>query len=235
MTGRRLRTTLVSTTHEEEPMNVKDAMTAKVCTVLPGSSLKEAAQLMIQYRVSGLPVVDNDGDVLGVISEGDILFKERGTVDRPGGALGWLFEPLQVDESRKLTARVVGEAMTTPAVTIRPDRPIAAAAALMLDRGVNRLPVVDRGGRLVGILTRADLVRAFARADADVARDIREEVIQRQMWLEDSGLGVEVEAGEVTLRGSVERRDDAEVLPRLTARVPGVVAVHSELTWREES
>ncbi len=179
--------------------------------------------------------MDASGTVLGVLSEGDLLFKERGVTERPAGALAWLFDPLELEESRKLAARVVGEAMTAPAVTVRPERPIAAAAALMLDRGVNRLPVVDHSGRLVGILTRADLVRAFARPDAEVAREIREDVIQRQMWMETGDVEVEVAAGEVTLRGAVDRREEADVLPRLVARVPGVVGVRSELTWREQA
>jgi CBS domain-containing protein len=216
-------------------MNVRDVMTADVRTVAPGMSLKEAAGVLIEGRISGVPVVDNDGKVLGVLSEGDILFKERTPDERPGAVIAWLFDPLQFEESRKLGARVVGEAMTGPAVTIRPERPVSAAAALMLDRGVNRLPVVDRTGALVGIVTRADLVRAFARADADVAREIREGVIRDQMWLEGGRVEVEVEAGEVVLRGSVERRGDAEVLPRLVARVPGVVAVDSKLTWSEDA
>jgi CBS domain-containing protein len=216
-------------------MKVKDVMTTDVRTVAPGMSLKEAAQVMVEHRISGVPVVDHDGGVLGVLSEGDLLFKERTPEERPAALLAWLFDPLQLDESRKHAAHLVGEAMTAPAVTIGPERPLATAASLMLDRGVNRLPVVGRTGRLVGIVTRADLVRAFSRGDADVARDIREEVIRGQMWLERDDVEVEVEAGEVSLRGTVQRRDEAEALPRLVARVPGVVGVTSEVTWREES
>jgi len=215
-------------------MKVKDVMTANVVTVLPGASLKDAAQLMVLHRVSGLPVVDGSAGVLGVISEGDLLVKERGAPEGGRGLLAWLTGARENGGS-KLAARVVGEAMTAPAATIGPERPVAAAAALMLEREVNRLPVVDRDGLLVGIVTRADLVRAFARTDAEVAREIRDEVLTRQMWLaDDETVTVRVEAGEVTLRGCVTRRDDAEVLPKLTAHVPGVVAVSSELTWRED-
>ena len=216
-------------------MKVRDVMTAGVRTVTPGMPLKEAAQVLVEGRISGVPVVDADGAVLGVLSEGDVLFKERTPDERPGAILAWLFDPLPYAESRKFGARVVGEAMTSPAVTIGPERSVSTAAAMMLDRGVNRLPVVDRAGRLVGIVTRADLVRAFARADADVAREIREGVIREQMWLENDEIEVEVEAGEVLLRGAVARRNDADVLPQLVARVPGVVAVSSELTWSESS
>jgi CBS domain-containing protein len=215
-------------------MKVKDVMTTDVVSVPPGASLKEAARLMVERRISGLPVVDASGGVLGVISEGDLLVKERGGSLDARGFLAWLIGA-QEDGWSKLEARVVGEAMTTPAATIGPERPVATAATLMLDREVNRLPVVDRDGRLVGIVTRADLVRAFARADAEVAREIRDEVIGRQLWLAEDTVTVEVAAGEVVLRGSVERRGDAEVLPKLAAHVPGVVAVSSEVTWREDA
>lgn len=215
-------------------MKVKDAMTADVVTVQPGTSLKEAARTLVERRVSGLPVVDAAGELVGVISEGDILVRERGEVENHGGPLAWLISPRQLQDFEKLDARVVGEAMTTPAITIGPERPVTAAAALMIDRGVNRLPVVDQRGTLVGIVTRADLVRAFARTDAELAYDIRKDVVQHTMWLIDDSVEVQVDGGEVTLRGHIDQRRDAELLPKLTARVPGVVGVHSELTWTRD-
>ena len=215
-------------------MKVKDVMTADVLTVQPGASLKEAARMLVERRVSGLPVVDAAGALVGMISEADILVRERGEVDSNGGPLGWLLSPRQLQDFEKLDARLVGEAMTTPAITIGPERPVTAAAALMIDRGVNRLPVVDRRGALVGIVTRADLVRAFARTDAELAHDIRTDVVQHTMWLGDESLEVQVDGGEVTLRGHIEQRRDAELLPKLAARVPGVVGVRSDLTWSED-
>lgn len=215
-------------------MRVKDAMTTDVVTVQPGTSLKDAARTLVERKISGLPVVDVAGELVGIISEGDILFRERGEVESVGGPLAWLISPRQFQELEKLDARVVGEAMTTPAITIGPERPVTAAAALMIDRGVNRLPVVNRRGTLVGIVTRADLVRAFARPDAEVAQDIRTEVVQHTMWLQEGSIEVQVDGGEVTLRGRIDQRRDAELLPKLAARVPGVVGVHSELTWTED-
>jgi CBS domain-containing protein len=215
-------------------MKVKDVMSADVVSVPPGASLKEAARLMVERRISGLPVVDDAGGVLGVVSEGDLLVKERGASHDARGFLAWLIGAPDNGWS-KLEARVVGEAMTTPAMTIGPERPVAAAATLMLDGDVHRLPVVDRDRRLVGIVTRADLVRAFARTDAEVAREIRDEVIGRQMWMAEDSVTVEVAAGEVVLRGSVEHPYDADVLPTLAAHVPGVVGVSSELTWRDDA
>ena len=215
-------------------MKVKDAMTADVVTVQPGTSLKEAARTLVERRVSGLPVVDAAGELVGMISEGDILVRERGEVESNGGPLAWLVNPRQLQDFEKLDARVVGEAMTTPAITIGPARPVTAAAALMIDRGVNRLPVVDQRGALVGIVTSADLVRAFARTDAELVHDIRKDVIQHTMWLSGESVDVQVDGGEVTLRGHIEQRRDAELLPKLAARVPGVVGVRSDLTWSED-
>jgi len=118
-------------------------------------------------------------------------------------------------------------------VTIGPERPASAGARLMLERGINRLPVV-KDGVLVGIVTRADLVRAFTRPDAVLAREIRTDVVERAMWLSRDQIDVTVVDGEVALAGDVETRVDAEVLELLAARVPGVVAVSSRVRWRTD-
>ncbi len=214
-------------------MKVKDVMTAEVMTVQPGTSLKEVARLLVESRISGLPVVDADGRVLGVISEADVLMKEAGAGRSRGGPLAWLLDPLDVVERLKLDARVAGEAMTSPPVTIESTRPVAVAAELMIEQGINRLPVLDQG-KLVGIVTRADLVRAFARTDAEIAREIHEDVIGRSMWLARDTVQVQVDEGEVILQGTLDRRSDAELLPALAGKVPGVVGVRSELSWTED-
>jgi osmotically-inducible protein OsmY len=101
----------------------------------------------------------------------------------------------------------------------------------MLEQGVNRLPVVT-DGRLVGIVTRADLVRAFVRSDSELEREIRIEVLQRALWIPDGMVEVSVVEGAVTLSGVVETETDADVLVRLVQRVPGVVSVASEVGWQ---
>jgi CBS domain-containing protein len=212
-------------------MKVADVMQRKVLTVQPGASLKEAAKLLVEHGISGLPVVDVDGRVLGVFSETDLLYKEQGEPDTPT-SLAWLIDPLLIADREKLAAHTVGEAMTAPAQTIASGRPVADAAKLMLGAGVNRLPVVD-AGKLVGIVTRADLVRALVRSDAQIAQDIQFGVIERGMWLDSHALEVKVDAGEVTLAGCLDNRRDAEVLPRLVGAVPGVVGVDSRLTWSD--
>jgi CBS domain-containing protein len=214
-------------------MRVEDVMTRDVAAVGPGTSLKQVARELVRRRVSGMPVVDDHGRVVGVVSEADVLVKERGDSDQ-GGALARLLHGVDHAQELKLDARTAGEAMTSPAITIEGFWSVATAAQLMLDRAVNRLPVVQRG-RLVGIVTRADLVRAFARSDDDVAQEIREQLaLQEALWLDSGVVEVRVDAGETTLAGEVRRRSEAEVLPRIVATVPGVIGVHSQLTWSED-
>jgi predicted transcriptional regulator len=123
--------------------------------------------------------------------------------------------------------------MTSPPLTIGAGRPVREAATRMLEDGVNRLPVVDADGRLVGIVTRADLVRAFTRTDEAIRREIADDVLRRTLWIDDPGaVSVTVEEGEVTLAGTVATAADAELLPRFVERVPGVVRVTSTLRAR---
>lgn len=170
------------------------------------------------------------GALVGVISEGDILLKEVGRIEARRGFLGWLLEPdadWEVEKSQALTA---GEAMTAPAITAVPYESAAAAARRMTDEGVNRLPVVANDGSLVGILTRADLVRAFVRRDDLVAAEIRDDVLRRVLWLTPGTIKVEVHEGVVELAGNLESEAEVDVLEKLVAKVPGVIAVHSEVT-----
>jgi CBS domain-containing protein len=101
----------------------------------------------------------------------------------------------------------------------------------MVENGVNRLPVVGEGGRVVGIVTRADLVRVFSRSDQEIAREIEREVVLGTLWVEPARVNVRVARGEVSLSGRLDTRLDAELLPRLVARVPGVVSVSADLGW----
>lgn len=216
-------------------MRVEDVMSHEITTVGPDTSLKEAARLLAGRRVSGMPVVDGDGAVVGVISEADVMAKERSQPREHASMLARLFQRPDPQEEEKLEARLVGEAMTSPAITIEPFWSVSAAAERMLDEEVNRLPVVSLDGRLLGIITRADIVRAFARKDADIEREIREQLdLQQALAGDREPLDVRIAAGEVTLKGRVRRRMDAEALPQVIARVTGVVGVHSEIDWEED-
>jgi CBS domain-containing protein len=211
-------------------MKIKEIMSSEVATVSTGTSLKEVAEILAERRISGLPVVDDDGFVVGVVSEADILFKERGPSPR-GGVFAWLLDRSGIEGQLKLEALIAGEAMTTPAIVIEPQRSVAEAAHVMLERRVNRLPVVDRG-KLVGIVTRSDLVRAFARPDAVIEREIHDDVLGRTLWLRDpAAIRVVVRNGRVTLDGTVDNEADAELVETFVAKVPGVVDVESSLRW----
>jgi CBS domain-containing protein len=209
---------------QARPVKVSDIMTREVLTVSPHATLKDVAQLLVANRVSGVPVVGVDGSVLGVVSEGDILRKEEGQRKSRIRRLTASLAEAQL----KHNARDAGEAMTTPVVTIEPGAFVAEAARTMLDRGVKRLPVVH-DGKLVGIVTRADLVRAFARGDDEIEREIREDVIVRSHWISPAAVQVEVHGGRVVLRGSVETPELADSVRYFVERVPGVVSVESRI------
>jgi CBS domain-containing protein len=208
-------------------MKVRHVMTETVFTVTPDTPLKAVATRMLEYGISGMPVVDGER-VLGVISETDILFKERVAPGRKG-LVDWLVHYAEDPPLAKLEARTAGEAMTTPAVTIAPERTVADAAALLLDLRIDRLPVIE-GGELVGIVTRADLIRAFTRDDEEVERDIRQNGVMHRLWIDPDQVQVTVEDGNVVLSGTVDTPDQAESLVAFAARTPGVVSVESRLS-----
>ena len=213
-------------------MKVEDLMTREVKTVGPDASLKDVAALLAEYRIGGLPVVDGERKPLGVITKADIVLKELAEPPMKRGLFG---RKKDDGTEAKVAARTAGEAMTAPAVTISPAMPVTAAAAWMVESGVNRLPVVQRDA-LVGIITRHDLVRVFARSDAEIEQEIRDDALAGTAW--PDSIQVMVRDGEVTLRGQADSIGEAEMLPLQVRHVLGVVAVDAELqAWdasREE-
>ncbi|HXM56671.1 MAG TPA: CBS domain-containing protein [Candidatus Dormibacteraeota bacterium] len=190
---------------------VGDVMTSPVSTIGPHTVLKEAAARLQSGRCSALPVVDEGGRVVGVLSEADLLVKAERPSPVARAAAGSYADRL---ERRRWSGTVVSHLMSQPAVTVGPDTPLADAARLMHRHGLKRLPVVDAGGRPVGIVSRGDLLQVFLRGDEEIRRDVEELV----------GSGVAVEDGVVTLLGVA---DDAERRRVTTAveEVDGVVAV----------
>jgi CBS-domain-containing membrane protein len=213
-------------------MKVRDLMRSDVLTTRPDESLKDVARALVENRISGMPVCDADGRVVGVVSEGDILLKERGRPEQRAAPLGWLLDGGSRTDLKKATARTAGDAMTTPAITVRPSSSATGAARRMIEHGVNRLPVVTQDERLIGIVTRADLVRAFSRSDAEIATEIQKDIVQRVLWAEPSAIEIVVREGEVQVAGELETRTDVEMFERLVEKVPGVVSVQSTVTAR---
>jgi CBS domain-containing protein len=211
---------------------VRDVMTRSVRSVRPDAPLRQVARLLIEERISGVPVVDEEGRVLGVVSEADFLIKERGPgairhrrlVRLLGEAEGSLAE------LAKLEATTAGEAMTSPAVTIEPGRQITEAARVMTARGINRLPVVE-GSRLVGIVTRADLLHAYVREDGELERTIREDVLLKMLWLDPARFGVTVKDGIASIVGRVDRRSTSQMIDETVRLVPGLIDVRTDIAW----
>jgi CBS-domain-containing membrane protein len=207
-------------------VRIRDVMSTNVITTRPETSLREVARMLIANRISGLPVTE-DHRLLGVVSESDIVMKIEGPDAPEEGQLSRL---LRRSRRRHLEAVTAAEAMTSPCVTIEPWVSIWAAASLMMEHEVNRLPVIA-DGEVIGIVSRADIVRAFARSDAEVRREIREEIL-RAFEISPDAVEVDVRGGEVTLRGDVAQLE-VEALPRAVRRVVGVLDVHSELRAQE--
>ena len=213
-------------------MKVEDIMTRDVLTVEPDTPIREVARILAENHISGLPVCDAQGGVLGVVSEGDILYKEYDPIPaRTSRLFSLLSDSGATKASGKAQAVTAGEAMTSPPITLPAYGSVAEAARLMSEHRVNRLPVLG-AQKLVGIVTRSDLLQAFVREDDDIRREIEEDVLRRNLWLEDPGaVVVDVERGAVRVTGEVATRSEAQALERLAARVPGVVSVRSELNW----
>lgn len=207
-------------------MRVVDVMTADVVVAEPGWSLKRAARAMIEAGVSGLPVTGSDGSVVGIVTEADFIETEAGrTVGRQR-----LFDAV-FGEKRTRVPSTVEAAMTRYPIVVDRNTTIAEAARLMADRKVKRLPVVDPEGRLEGIVSRADILVAFARDDEAIADDVERGVIRRILMLESRDVSVHVAEGVVELSGQVPNRSDARLLEELVGRIEGVVRCESDLVW----
>lgn len=211
-------------------MTIEEIMTREVLSVVPGTSLKAVAEILVASGISGVPVCGPDGEVLGVVSEADILRKEEGFDPNVPRLVAWLARKLD-GELEKISAHTAGQAMTAPALVVRPTQQASEVARLMVDNSVNRLPVVV-DGRLVGIVSRADLVRAFLRSDEEIEREIRKDVLLGILLLAHDEFEVAVVNGCVHVSGTVRTEEDARILRRCVRRVPGVVDVATDLHWQ---
>ncbi|MET9392959.1 CBS domain-containing protein [Streptomyces sp. NPDC006624] len=210
-------------------------MTADVVRAEHGTPFKEVARLLAEHRISGLPVVDDDGKVLGVISETDLMTRQAETPG-PSATRHRIHPPRWTPGARarraKAGARTAGQLMSRPAVTVRSDATVAEAARVMARHRVERLPVVDDEERLVGIVTRRDLLQVFLRPDAEIRSAIRNEVLVRALWLTPQAVDVDVHEGVVTLTGTLERRSEVILAVEMCRQLDGVVAVVDRLTCR---
>ncbi|PKV83158.1 CBS domain-containing protein [Streptomyces sp. TLI_146] len=216
---------------------VGSVMTSDVVSARPGTPFKEVARLLAEHRISGLPVVDDDDKVLGVLSETDLMAHQAEAED-PYEPPRRLHAPALGHAARsrraKARARTAGELMSSPAVTVRADDTIAGAARVMAQHRVERLPVLDTEDRLVGIVTRRSLLQVFLRADEEIRAEVIRDVLVGTLWLEHGAVDITVEDGVVTLTGQLERRSEVPVAVRVTGMVDGVVDVVDKLGYRTD-
>ena len=206
---------------------VKHVMTTTVVAVKQGASYKEMAALLRKYRVSAFPVLDDDQKVIGIVSEADLLAKEALNADR-GGAITAMVHHKELKKADGVTA---GDLMSSNVVTVKPDDTVEQAARLMYTRKVKRLPVVDAGAHLVGIISRTDVLAIFDRPDEEIRTEIRDQVIRDALLVDPATLGVIVEDGVVTLGGRPESNHVGHQIVERVRHVPGVVAVRDRLSY----
>jgi len=208
---------------------VRDVMTPEVVTVEEETPFKEITQLLADCHISALPVLDSDGRVVGIVSEADLLLKEEFPEGPAGGHL------FQGRRQRATRAKAAGdtavELMTAPAITVGPDASVAEAARLLHRHQVKRLPVVDPAGPLLGIVSRADLLKVFLRSDAEIAQEVRQDVLTRAMWVDPDIVTVQARDGVVTLTGQLERRSLIPIAVSLVHGLDGVVDVVDRLSF----
>jgi CBS-domain-containing membrane protein len=205
-------------------------MTADVITVGRDASLKEAARRMIEAEVSGLAVTDDEG-LAGVITEADFVKSESDRRPKKRArVLSWFSHDVEVPHFERL----VGDVMTSNVVTISPETDHAEAARLMQTKRIKRLPVVY-DGELIGIVSRSDILRAFARPDESIIGELQDHVMRKVLWIDPKRVTVHVVEGNVVLEGQLETKSDAVLLEDLAGRLDGVVSVKSRLTWEVDN
>jgi CBS domain-containing protein len=208
-------------------MTVRDVMTEKVAVARESTPFKEIVRVLAEKQIGALPVLDENGNLVGVVSEADLLAKE----EAPGPSGIARLRQRERALRAKAAGDTAGALMTSPAVTVRPDQPVVEAARLLDRTGVKQLPVTDVDGALVGILSRRDLLKVFLRDDDEIREEVMREVFMRALWADPTQVQVSVQDGIVTLSGELQQHSSVPVAIRLTRGVDGVVDVVNRLTF----
>ena len=206
---------------------VKDVMSTHVVAVRMNAPFKEMATRLREHRVSAFPVLDEDNKVVGVVSEADLLTKEALEFSATGRVSGMLHHR----EQAKAAATTAADLMTKPPVTVGPDEFVSHAARLMYARKVKRLPVVDDDGRLIGIVSRADVLSVYNRPDSEIRREIIDNVILGMLLCDPSKFTVTVKDGIVTIEGMPETARVGHDMIEEIRHVEAVVAVRDRLSY----
>jgi len=197
---------------------VASVMTKDPYTVGLETDYRTIVDLLAGKGISAVAVLAPDGLPMGVVSEADLLLREEDNGHVTGR------------RARKATALVAKDLMTAKVYSAAPGDTLTAAARELARRGVRRLFVVDNG-RIVGVVSRRDLLSIFRRTDADIKQEVMREVLVGNLWADPKAVGVLVENGVVTMVGRLERRCEVEIAGRLAAQVPGVVEVRNRLDY----
>ena len=207
------------------PHIVSDVMTTTVAAVGRRAPFKELVEMMQDWQVSAVPVIEGEGLVVGVVSEADMLPKEE-LRDDPAEEYRQLRPPADMAKGEAITA---GDLITSPAVTVRANATLAEAARTMARARVKRLPVVDETGMLEGVVSRADLLKVFLRDDQEIEEEVRREIVARLFPPPDSAVELRVEDGVATVIGRIRDTSLVPVAARLVRAVEGVVDVRFDL------
>ncbi|MFB7223572.1 CBS domain-containing protein [Streptomyces sp. NPDC056227] len=211
--------------------SVAELMTRDVVRARRDLPFKEIVKLLAENDVTAVPVVDEMDRPMGVVSEADLLRKSADQVD-PSGRTP--IPHLEAWERAKAEGARADELMSAPAVCARPEWTVVEAARLMEVQNVKRLPVVDETDKLLGIVSRSDLLRVFLRRDDAIYEEINRDVLQRTMGLAPSEVTVEVRQGQVVLGGSIEFKSLIPIIERLCRSVDGVVSVSKHIAYQTD-
>ena len=222
-------------------MRVEEIMTKDVITVSPKTPIHEAAGLMIDHGVSGLPVVDDAGSVVGIVSEGDLILREKPRERTPWWRLFFGDAERLAREYQKAHGMTVGEVMTRSLIAVSPDFPIESAALILDQHRIRRVPVVA-DGQLLGILSRGDLIKALAKAPARAGGQPSDERLVREMrarlaeepWVSNRGIVGQAKDGVLSLWGLVLTETEKSAVETMARTIEGCKGIDSHLVVKSD-
>jgi len=207
----------------------REIMSSPVITASPDMSFKDIVAIMLEHGISGLPIVDEGGRLVGMVSEADLLLKEEEPRAQPG-LIPWHGSSLRLerirDRHRKAEGMTAGTLMTENVVSATESATIHHLAHLMLVHDINRIPIV-RDGRVVGIVTRADILKVFTRGDEALLKVVQQTLAQ-DLWIDPKALSITCLNGVITLSGQAERHSDRDIIIRWVKAIDGVVGVNAD-------